>query len=77
MGTDELDMLFLLEHFSLEDLVKAEEEYNTLCDNSIEAIVDRSNMLDEIDSEIEEETYANATSEDLGYYDDGNYYLFD
>ena len=76
MGTDELDMLFLLEHFSLEDLVKAKEEYNTLCDNSIEAIVDRSNMLDEIDSELEEE-YANATSEDLGYYDDGDYYLFD
>lgn len=76
MGTDELDMLFLLEHFSLEDLVKAKEEYNTLCDNSIEAIVDRSNMLDEIDSEIEEE-YANATSEDLGYYVDGDYYLFD
>ena len=66
MGTDELDMLFLLEHFSLEDLVKAKEAYNTLCDNSIEAIVDRSNMLDEIDSEIEEELYANATSEDLG-----------
>lgn len=77
MGTDELDMLFLLEHFSLEDLVKAKEEYNTLCDNSIEAIVDRSNMLDEIDSEIEEEEYANATSEDLGYYVDGDYYLFD
>ena len=77
MVTDELDMLFLLEHFSLEDLVKAEEEYNTLCDNSIEAIVDRSNMLDEIDSEIEEEAYANATSEDLGYYVDGDYYLFD
>ena len=77
MGTDELDMLFLLEHFSLEDLVKAKEEYNTLCDNSIEAIVDRSNMLDEIDSEIEEEAYANATSEDLSYYVDGDYYLFD
>ena len=77
MGTDELDMLFLLEHFSLEDLVKAKEEYNTLCDNSIETIVDRSNMLDEIDSEIEEEAYANATSEDLGYYVDGDYYLFD
>lgn len=76
METDELNMLFLLEHFSLEDLVKAKEEYNTLCDNSIEAIVDRSNMLDEIDSELEEE-YANATSEDLGYYDDGDYYLFD
>ena len=77
MGTDELDMLFLLEHFSLEDLVKAKEEYNTLCGNSIEAIVDRSNMLDEIDSEIEEEAYANATSEDLSYYVDGEYYLFD
>ena len=24
---EELDMLFLLEHFSLEDLVKAEEEH--------------------------------------------------
>ena len=24
---EELDMLFLLEHFSLEDLVKAEEEF--------------------------------------------------
>ena len=27
MLQEELDMLFLLEHFSLEDLVKAEEEY--------------------------------------------------
>ena len=26
---EELDMLFLLEHFSLEDLVKAEEEDST------------------------------------------------
>ena len=41
---EELDMLFLLEHFSLEDLVKAEEEYinyeykNT--DNIVESYVD-------------------------------------
>ena len=27
MLQEELDMLFLLEHFSLKDLVKAEEEY--------------------------------------------------
>lgn len=32
---EELDMLFLLEHFSLEDLVKAEEEYvNYQCRNT-------------------------------------------
>lgn len=43
---EELDMLFLLEHFSLEDLVKAEEEYidyeykNT--DNIAESYVDDS-----------------------------------
>ena len=44
MLQEELDMLFLLEHFSLEDLVKAEEEYinyeykNT--DNIVESYVD-------------------------------------
>lgn len=32
---EESDMLFLLEHFSLEDLVKAEEEYvNYQCRNT-------------------------------------------
>lgn len=45
---EELGMLFLLEHFSLEDLVKAEEEYinhqykNT--DNIAESYVDDSWM---------------------------------
>ena len=35
MLQEELDMLFLLEHFSLEDLVKAEEEYvNYECANT-------------------------------------------
>ena len=33
---EELDMLFLLEHFSLKDLVKAEEEYvNYECTTTI------------------------------------------
>lgn len=48
MLQEELDMLFLLEHFSLEDLVKAEEEYinyeykNT--DNIVESSIDDSWM---------------------------------
>ena len=48
---EELDMLFLLEHFSLEDLVKAEEEYisyeskNT--DNIAEYYVDEEEYIDD------------------------------
>ena len=48
---EELDMLFLLEHFSLEDLVKAEEEYinyeykNT--DNIAEYYVDEEECIDD------------------------------
>lgn len=48
---EELDMLFLLEHFSLEDLVKAEEEYinyeynNT--DNIAEYYYDIKGYIDE------------------------------
>ena len=48
---EELDMLFLLEHFSLEDLVKAEEEYinyeykNT--DNVAESYVDVEEYIDD------------------------------
>lgn len=48
---EELDMLFLLEHFSLEDLVKAEKEYinyqykNT--DNIAESYVDVEEYIDD------------------------------
>lgn len=48
---EELDMLFLLEHFSLEDLVKAEEEYvnyefrNT--DNLTESYTEEKEFLDD------------------------------
>ena len=48
---EELDMLFLLEHFSLEDLVKAEEGYinyeskNT--DNIAEYYVDEEENIDD------------------------------
>lgn len=48
---EELDMLFLLEHFSLEDLVKAEEEYvnyefrNT--DNLVESYTEEKEFLDD------------------------------
>lgn len=48
---EELDMLFLLEHFSLKDLVKAEEEYinyeskNT--DNIAESYVDVEEYIDD------------------------------
>ena len=51
MLQEELDMLFLLEHFSLEDLVKAEEEYisyqskNT--DNIAESCVDVEAYIDD------------------------------
>lgn len=48
---EELDMLFLLEHFSLEDLVKAEEGYvnyefrNT--DNLAESYTEEEEFLDD------------------------------
>ena len=51
MLQEELDMLFLLEHFSLEDLVKTEEEYvnyehkNT--DNIVESYVDVEEYIDD------------------------------
>lgn len=48
---EELDMLFLLEHFSLEDLVKAEEEYvNYQCrntDNIAESYTDIEEYIDD------------------------------
>ena len=47
---EELDMLFLLEHFSLEDLVKAEEEYINYeyknADNIAESYVDVEEYID-------------------------------
>lgn len=48
---EELDMLFLLEHFSLKDLVKAEEDYvnyeirNT--DNLTESYTEEKEFLDD------------------------------
>ena len=51
MLQEELDMLFLLEHFSLEDLVKAEEKYvnyqyaNT--DNIAESYCDVEEYIDD------------------------------
>lgn len=51
MLQEELDMLFLLEHFSLKDLVKAEEEYinyeykNT--DNIAESCYDVEEYIDD------------------------------
>lgn len=69
---EELDMLFLLEHFSLEDLVEAENKYE-------DAIASENERLAsyEYDEELEDE-YANTSDTDLGYYDeDGNYYLWD
>ena len=51
MLQEELDMLFLLEHFSLEDLVKAEEEYvNYQCantDNIAESYCDVEEYIDD------------------------------
>ena len=48
---EELDMLFLLEHFSLKDLVKAEEEYvNYECantDNIAESYCDVEEYIDD------------------------------
>lgn len=72
MLEEELDMLFLLEHFSLEDLVKAEETYK-------DAVAAENERLAsyEYDEELEDE-YANTSDESLGDYDeDGNYYLWD
>ena len=51
MLQEELDMLFLLEHFSLKDLVKTEEEYvnyehkNT--DNIVESYCDVEEYIDD------------------------------
>lgn len=51
MLQEELDMLFLLEHFSLKDLVKAEEEYvNYQCantDNIAESYCDVEEYIDD------------------------------
>ena len=51
MLQEELDMLFLLEHFSLKDLVKAEEEYvNYECantDNIVESYCDVEEYIDD------------------------------
>lgn len=69
MREDEIDMLFLLEHFSLEDLVEAENKFNDIIAS------DTDNL---IDYEDDDDEYANTSDEDLGDYDeDGNYYLWD
>ena len=51
MLQEELDMLFLLEHFSLEDLVKAEEEYinyeSRNIDNMAESYYDVEEYIDD------------------------------
>ena len=51
MLQEELDMLFLLEHFSLKDLVRAEEEYvNYECantDNIVECYSDVEEYIDD------------------------------
>lgn len=72
MLEEELDMLFLLEHFSLEDLVEAERRYNDIIASDSESLA-----AYQYDDELEDE-YANTSDEDLGDYDeDGNYYLWD
>ena len=49
---EELDMLFLLEHFSLEDLVKAEEEYvNYQCRNTDNVTESYNDIAEYIDDE--------------------------
>lgn len=69
MRDDEIDMLFLLEHFSLEDLVEAENKFNDIIAS------DTDNL---IDYEDDDDEYANTSDEDLGDYDEnGNYYLWD
>lgn len=52
MLQEELDMLFLLEYFSLEDLVKAEEEYvNYQCANPDNIAESYYNVEEYIDDE--------------------------
>lgn len=63
---EELDMLFLLEHFSLEDLVEAEEKYYDLITSDTDNIVD----YEDDDTDL-------GYTEDGGYYtEDGEYYLY-
>ena len=74
---EELDMLFLLEHFSLEDLVKAEEEYinyeykNT--DNIVESYVDVEEYIDDECTETimtrEYDTWMNLSFKSLIFND--------
>ena len=77
MLQEELDMLFLLEHFSLEDLVKAEEEYinyeykNT--DNIVESYVDVEEYIDDECTETimtrEYDTWMNLSFKSLIFND--------
>lgn len=68
---EELDMLFLLEHFSLEDLVEAENKYKDAVASDSESLA-----AYQYDDELEDE-YANTSDTDLGYYtEDGEYYLY-
>lgn len=72
MLEEEIDMLFLLEHFSLEDLVEAENKHEDAVAYDNERLA-----AYQYDEELEDE-YANTSDEDLGDYDeDGNYYLYD
>lgn len=67
MTDEELNMLFLLEHFSLEDLVEAENKYCELIASDTDNLVDYE----------DDDEYANTTDTDLGYYtEDGEYYLY-
>lgn len=60
-------MLFLLKHFSLEDLVEAEEKYYDLIASDTDNLVDYE----------DDDEYTNTTDTDLGYYtEDGEYYLY-
>lgn len=57
---EELDMLFLLEHFSLEDLVKAKEAY----ENAVASDTDNLIYYQYGDE------YANTSDKSLGDYDE-------
>ena len=73
MLQEELDMLFLLEHFSLEDLVKAEEEYvNYECantDNIAESYCDVEEYIDDEYSTFIDNSWMNLSFESLIFND--------
>ena len=60
---EEIDMLFLLEHFSLEDLVKAEEEYINYESRNTDNIAE-SYKVTISDSELTE-AFNHLTKDDL------------